>query len=353
MIYLMLRQACPDALGRGDTLHQLQSLRQAFQAHHRNPTDEQFPLDIYNQDLSGFFTSISTDRFLASLHLMTHGYKNKSVRHAIMPQLSPALIMSPTPPCGYTEDALAFKSQDATPSTSTTYPTLVLLLNYCMVGNTLLQQTRGAPMGSPASPALCDMVVAVCEQSWTHTFRNITYNLKHCDTKQFTLSGFFATRYVDNRLTLLPTCAIHLPHFSQFLSSHFYGAPIFFGNRGRVRFPRLCHRPLPTCHSLQSHIQPHRHTITTISITRHCATQQLQSPVPFWHNVWPHPKKQLPAPWSSCLRFIKPPATTKAGPSICANNQHAFAVIQLCQRSLFIMHLPATVMLCSRFLSSH
>ena len=82
-------------------------------------------------------------------------------------------------------------------------------------------------MGSPASPALCDMVVAVCEQSWTHTYRNITYNVKHCHTKQFTLSGFFATRYVDNRLTLLPTCATHLAHFSQFLSPHFYGTPIF------------------------------------------------------------------------------------------------------------------------------
>ena len=77
------------------------------------------------------------------------------------------------------------------------------------------------------STALCDMVVAVCEQSWTHTYRNITYNVKHCHTKQFTLSAFFATRYVDNRLTLLPTCSIHLSHFSQCLSPHFYGTPIF------------------------------------------------------------------------------------------------------------------------------
>ncbi|OLP78553.1 hypothetical protein AK812_SmicGene41269 [Symbiodinium microadriaticum] len=34
-------------------------------------------------------------------------------------------------------------------------------------------------------------------------------------------------RYVDNRLTLIPTCATHLSHFSQFLSPHFYGTPMF------------------------------------------------------------------------------------------------------------------------------
>ena len=226
VIYLMLRQACPDALGRGDTLHQLQSLRQAFQAHHCNPTDEQFPLHIYNQDLSGFFTSISTDRFLASLHLMTHWYKNKNVKHATT---FTSTHHEPDPTMRVHRGRSRFQKPGRHTIHLNHLPDIcqaVLLLNYCMVGNTLLQQTRGAPMGSPASPALCDMVVAVCEQSWTHTFHNITYNVKHCNTKQFTLSGFFATRYIDNRLTLLPTCATHLSHFSQFLSPHFYGAPI-------------------------------------------------------------------------------------------------------------------------------
>ena len=102
-----------------------------------------------------------------------------------------------------------------------------LLLNYCLVGNQLLQQTRGAPTGSPASPALCDMVVAVCEQSWTPTYRTITYNVKHTTSPQFTLSRYFATRYVDNRLTLIPSATQHTTHFQQFLSPQFYGPPIY------------------------------------------------------------------------------------------------------------------------------
>ena len=208
-------------------MHQLKSLRQAFQHHRHNPSEEQFSLHIYNQDLSGFFTSISTDRFLASLRLMTYWYRNKNPHHATT---FTCTHHEPDP----TMRVHRGRSRFRTPRRHTIHlnhlPNIcqaVLLLNYCMVGNTLLQQTRGAPMGSPASPALCDMVVAVCEQSWNHTYRNITYNVKHCQSKQFTLSGFFATRYVDNRLTLLPTCATHLPHFTQFLSPHFYGNPIF------------------------------------------------------------------------------------------------------------------------------
>ena len=227
VIYLMLRQACPDALGRGDTEHQLQSLRQAFHTHHHTPPEEQFSLHIYNQDLSGFFTSISTDRFLASLRLMTYWYKNKNPNHATT---FTCTHHEPDPTMRVHRGRSRFQKPRRHTIHLNHLPDIcqaVLLLNYCMVGNTLLQQTRGAPMGSPASPALCDMVVAVCEQSWTHTYRNITYNVKHCQSKQFTLSGFFATRYVDNRLTLLPTCTTHLSHFSQFLSPHFYGTPIF------------------------------------------------------------------------------------------------------------------------------
>ena len=129
-----------------------------------------------------------------------------------MPQHLPALIMSLTPPCGYTEDALASKSQDVTPFTSTTYLTFV---KRCYSSTTAWWATPccSKPGERPWAPRRAQHFAT-------------TYNVKHCNTKQFTLSGFFATRYVDNRLTLLPTCATHLSHFSQFLSPHFYGAPI-------------------------------------------------------------------------------------------------------------------------------
>ena len=61
------------------------SLRQAFPTLHTAQADETFDIDIHNQDLSGFFTSISTERFLASLNLMTQWYsgKKRNTRHSI------------------------------------------------------------------------------------------------------------------------------------------------------------------------------------------------------------------------------------------------------------------------------
>ena len=109
-----------------------------------------------------------------------------------------------------------------------------------------LQQTRRAPMGSPASPALCDMVVAVCEPASSRgphiTYRTRTYNVKHTTPHRFTVSGFIATRYVGNRLTLVPTSAKHSTHFQHFLSRHFYGPPISLLSRVRLAVDQ----PLPT-----------------------------------------------------------------------------------------------------------
>ena len=75
IIYLMLRQACPQALSHGDTHQQLRALHTAFHTISTATADETISRTIHNQDLSRFFTSISTERFLNSSHLMTHWYR--------------------------------------------------------------------------------------------------------------------------------------------------------------------------------------------------------------------------------------------------------------------------------------
>ena len=271
IIYLMLRQACPQALGRGDAHHQLYSLRQAFKAFKAlstAPADESFDIDIYNQDRSGFFTSISTQRFLNSLNLMTQWYRGKNAAHATT---FTATHHEPDPTMRVHRGHVRFAKSQRHTIHLIHLPNIckaVLKLNYCLVGNTLLQQIRGAPLGSPASPSLCDMVVAVSEQSWTHTYRNLTYNFKHATSPQFTVSGFYATRYVDNRLSLIPTCTCNSTHFQQFLSPHFYGHPIY----SRFRLPRIHNPTTHLQHPLHPHKTPHRHPFPAISITTHTAT---------------------------------------------------------------------------------
>eukprot|EP00439_Symbiodinium_sp_Y106_P033765 s456_g4.t1 len=125
-------------------------------------------------------------------------------------------------------------------------------------------------MGSPASPASCDMVVAVCEQSWTHTYRTITYNVKHTTPHQFTISGHFATRYVDNRLTLIPSATQHSTHFRQFLSPDFYGPPIYLETEPGLDFLGFTIDPDTTAYitkpptTSQTLLSPHSASPTTV-----------------------------------------------------------------------------------------
>ena len=57
--------------------------------------------------------------------------------------------------------------------------TTVLMLNYLAVGSALIEQFRGAPMGSPCSPALCNFVVrnsAGTTPAFTSAIRNLFCN---------------------------------------------------------------------------------------------------------------------------------------------------------------------------------
>ena len=85
------------------------------------------------------------------------------------------------------------------------------------IGTRVCEQIRGSPMGSPLSPALCLMVVALSEEVWYRT----------CSSTLFTLdpSSRFL-RYVDNRLCLVNPHWLDDPAFATFLHPEFYGHPI-------------------------------------------------------------------------------------------------------------------------------
>ena len=61
------------------------------------------------------------------------------------------------------------------------------------IGTSVYEQIRGSPMGSPLSPALCMMVVALSGEIWYKTYRTTLSNM---DLTARLL------RYVDNRLCL-------------------------------------------------------------------------------------------------------------------------------------------------------
>ena len=188
VLYLMIRQACPDAMGEGSGILQLHQIKQHFSElsarMHQEPwmTND---VTCVNQDLAGFFTSISSDRFLDSYHLLLHWYQQNNTRHATTFTVAHSESLP---------DARVHRGSHRHMSHTTTtrlhrrslhiqeFPNIIssiLELNYFMVGQGVLRQIRGAPMGSPASPALCSMVVAVHEQAWAITYKTHLFNAKH------------------------------------------------------------------------------------------------------------------------------------------------------------------------------
>ena len=239
VLYLMVRQACPDALGEGSGILQLHQIKQHFsrlsERTHQEPSMRD-DITCVNQDLAGFFTSISSDRFLDSYHLLLHWYQQSNTRHATTFTVAHSESLP---------DARVHRgSHKHTSHTTTTrlhrrslhihefldIISAILELNYFMAGDRVVRQTRGAPMGSPASPALCSMVVAVHEQAWAITYRAHLFNAKHLRPDMpypnTDLATFFATRYVDNRLMVIPTRMINLPPFAQLIHKDFYVPPV-------------------------------------------------------------------------------------------------------------------------------
>ena len=237
VLSLMVRQACPDSLGEGSGVNQLQLIKQHFRNLSETTRQEDMTredITCMNQDLAGFFTSISSDRFIDSYHLLLHWYQQSNTRHATTFTVAHSESLP---------DARVHRGSHKHSSRTTTtrlhrrslrideFPDIIsaiLELNYFMVGGRVVRQARGAPMGSPASPALCSMVVAVHEQAWANTYRNYLYNAKHMqpEAPHLTTAGFFAARYVDNRLMMIPTRMVTLPPFAVLIHKDFYVPPV-------------------------------------------------------------------------------------------------------------------------------
>ena len=99
------------------------------------------------------------------------------------------------------------------------------------IGTSVFEQIRGSPMGSPLSPALCMMVVALSEEIWYRTYRT---TLTTMDLSARLL------RYVDNRLCLADPSWDYEICFANFLHPEFYGHPILLETEPDQEFLGFC-----------------------------------------------------------------------------------------------------------------
>ena len=212
LLFQLVPRACPEHFAHGDVYQLLKLLRE----YATKMADKD--LRIYNQDLSGFFISIDSDRFLQSWYMLLRFLEpSMSVHENEFFSVSPVKQNNP----GDIIKGRTFRTLNVNRHIRIgDIPELIiaaLQMQNFQLGSKVYTQAQGSPMGSPLSPALCLMVVSVYEQIWFHTHRESISNLH--------LHALFL-RYVDNRLVIFPSSTKDLPAFQVLVDPHFYKAPI-------------------------------------------------------------------------------------------------------------------------------
>ena len=225
MIYNLLPQAFPRNLAKGDVFDLIKLLK--------NTDFDTLPTPrIHNQDLAGFFTSIDTDRFIDSWRLTLQFLST------LMSTDPDEIISVKATPGNTTGDVVkgrTCRTLNVTRKIFIRDIERIILMSLKMtqfsIGTSVYEQIRGSPMGSPLSPALCMMVVALSEEIWYRTYRT---TLTTMDLSARLL------RYVDNRLCLADPSWDYDICFANFLRPEFYGHPIILETEPDQEFLGFC-----------------------------------------------------------------------------------------------------------------
>ena len=209
LLYTLVPKACPNHFALGDMYTLLQLL-------HSCPIDA--PLQLWNQDLAGFFISIETPRFLRAWSTLKY-FLSKLMNTDDDQVFSVSPVKDNQP--GDTIKGRTYRRLNVTRKIKIGEIPLIITtaLNTraFQLGTKTFQQDRGSPIGSPLSPALCLMVVSIEEQIWHSTYQQFLAS---------TAIWYKGLRYVDNRLLLGEPQLQYEPAFATLLDEHFYQAPI-------------------------------------------------------------------------------------------------------------------------------
>ena len=178
---------------------------------------------LHNQDLAGFFVSIPLHRFLQAVKLLlceANDLQEFDLRDGLNGVYVTVDMTNATAPMRL------FRGRYCSPAPKVYSIRMDLFMmavelsftfSLLAVGRQAVQQSRGAPMGSPFSPSVCHAVMLLFEHQY------FSQSLLSPITPS---SQCWVGRYVDNRLTLLSPMLEKLPMFAAFLHEEVYGPPV-------------------------------------------------------------------------------------------------------------------------------
>ena len=215
LIFGLTKITFPDVPGQLSVQELVQQLWDALSS--ADPTEY---IQLVSQDLSGFFTSIPTERFHQALQVLLHRYdqvvglRNASHWSVYEVKSDHRRRMFKGKWRRQTKVPRTFREED-----------LQCLLDFVIdnshfeINGYLFRQERGVAMGSPAAPPLRNLVATVEDYFWHQTM----------DTLRFQMPDFgviWHERYVDNRFILLRGAAPSSAVLRNFLSLEFYRPPV-------------------------------------------------------------------------------------------------------------------------------
>ncbi|CAE7275386.1 mettl21a [Symbiodinium sp. CCMP2456] len=249
------------------------------------------PLHCRNQDLAGFFNSISQSQFLQAWCITLEFYRQ---RHGVQSDTTFSVNLK-----AHAQQLRVFRGKRRNRASREVtiwcqdLPTIIrhaLTLQHFQVAARGFRQCFGSPMVSPLSPALCGMVIAAQEEIWRRTFSITCSNMNR---------ALLSLRYVDNRIWISERRFEQLPGIRLLLNNHFYGGDItledepaydFVGfsldfEQRRIMYNRACQTSdLPSTksaapeHVLLSGVLARAHTVKKCSYPRAQALMDLRRP---------------------------------------------------------------------------
>ena len=185
-------------------------------------------LGCRNQDLSGFITNASREQFFAAWKLLLLWYQRRQ---------GAGHDTTFTVDLRETQQALRIfrgvRRRRAKQQVNLRLADVPDIIHHALnmqifgVHTRAIRQTRGSPMGSPLSPALCSMVIVSLESVWRRTFELTVRNMD--------LHTCFE-RYVDNRLLFAPQSFLKLPCMQLLQRMDFYGQAIILEDEQEFDF---------------------------------------------------------------------------------------------------------------------
>ena len=215
LIFELTKVTFPDVPDQLSVQELVQQLWDALS--HEEPTEY---IHLVSQDLSGFFTSIPTERFRQALQVLLHRYDQvvglrRSSQWLVYEVKSDhRRRMFKGKWRRQTKVPRTFREQD-----------LRCLLDFVIdnshfeINGYLFRQERGFAMGSPAAPPFCNLVATVEDFFWHQTMCSLRFRMSD-------FGVIWHERYVDNRFILLRDSAPSTTVLMNFLSLEFYRPPV-------------------------------------------------------------------------------------------------------------------------------